>query len=161
MPKINRVLIRSWLEKHNWTVERLTDECNSITDELIPFNTMRNVVNGIDSMRPGRIRVICAVTAAQGDAIKYAELVVDPPDERDKDLLNQLREVYRRLNNVDQLLSAKLEARNERLMLDLMRDLSFGLMASAEAMMKLGIDMAWQTSAIDRSINSVVHSQDI
>ncbi len=38
---------------------------------------MRNTVNGIDPMRPGRIKLICRVLAKYGDGISYAELVED------------------------------------------------------------------------------------
>jgi hypothetical protein len=34
---------------------------------------MRNAVNGIDPMRPGRINLISKVTAKYGDGLKYAQ----------------------------------------------------------------------------------------
>ena len=75
MPKLNRERIRAWLEEHNWSVERLADECSAIGDDTIPEGTMRNAVNGIDPMRPGRIRLICKVTTQRGDGIPYGQLV--------------------------------------------------------------------------------------
>lgn len=76
MPKLDRERIRTWLEDHNWSIERLAAECNELGDDTIPEGTMRNVVNGIDPMRPGRIKLICRVTAKYGDGIPYQELVV-------------------------------------------------------------------------------------
>lgn len=75
MPKLNRELIRDWLEEHNWSVARLADECSALGDDVFPEGTVRNAVNGIDPMRPGRIRVICKVTAKYGDGISYARLI--------------------------------------------------------------------------------------
>lgn len=75
MPKLNRDRIRLWLEEHNWSVQRLADECSRLTDDDIPEGTMRNVINGIDPMRPGRIRLICRVTTKYGDGIPYWELI--------------------------------------------------------------------------------------
>jgi hypothetical protein len=75
MPKLNRSLIRTWLEQHNWTVARLTAECNAMGLDTFSEGTMRNAVNGIDPMRPGRIRVICKVLAKYGDGISYGRLV--------------------------------------------------------------------------------------
>jgi hypothetical protein len=75
VPKLKRELIRAWLEDHNWTVQRLTAECNQITEDTLAEGTVRNAVNGIDPMRPGRIKVICRVLAKYGDGISYAELV--------------------------------------------------------------------------------------
>jgi hypothetical protein len=74
MPKLNRALIRGWLEEHNWSVTRLADECSIMGEDLFPKGTVRNAVNGIDPMRPGRIRVICKVTAKYGDGISYTQL---------------------------------------------------------------------------------------
>ena len=77
MPKLNRTLIREWLEEHNWTVARLTAECNAMTEDIFSEGTVRNAVNGIDPMRPGRIRVICKVLAKYGDGIPYTELILE------------------------------------------------------------------------------------
>lgn len=54
MPKLNRDRIRTWLEDHNWTVGRLTAECNLMSDDTFSEGTVRNVVNGIDPLRRGR-----------------------------------------------------------------------------------------------------------
>jgi hypothetical protein len=43
----------------------------------ISEGTMRNAVNGIDPMRPGRIKLICRVTAKYGDGIAYDQIVED------------------------------------------------------------------------------------
>jgi hypothetical protein len=75
VPKLNRDLIRAWLEDHNWTVQRLTAECNAVGLDTFAEGTMRNAVNGIDPMRPGRIKVICNVMARYGDGIPYERLV--------------------------------------------------------------------------------------
>ncbi|GAB3431017.1 hypothetical protein [Actinophytocola sediminis] len=75
MPKLNRTLIRDWLEHHNWSIRRLAEECSAIGEDTFAEGTMRNVVNGIDPMRPGRIRVICKVLAKYGDGIPYTRLV--------------------------------------------------------------------------------------
>lgn len=82
MPRLNRELIRTWLEDHNWTVARLTAECNALGEDTFTEGTMRNAVNGIDPMRPGRIKVICKVLAKYGDGIPYARLVSDDHSER-------------------------------------------------------------------------------
>jgi hypothetical protein len=74
MPKLNRELIRGWLEDHNWTVARLTAECNLMSDDAFSEGTVRNAVNGIDPMRPGRIKVICRVLAKYGDGVPYERL---------------------------------------------------------------------------------------
>ncbi len=82
MPKLNRNVIREWLEDHNWTVRRLAEECSTLGDDSFPEGTVRNAVNGIDPMRSGRIRVICKVTAKYGDGIAYTRLVDAPrPDQ--------------------------------------------------------------------------------
>ncbi|MPZ82605.1 MAG: hypothetical protein GEV28_20275 [Actinophytocola sp.] len=65
MPKLNRELIREWLRNHNWSIGRLTRECNA--------------VNGIDPVRAGRINVICRVMAVYGDGIPYERLVLGEP----------------------------------------------------------------------------------
>ena len=49
----------------------------SLGFDEITEGTMRNVVNGIDPMRRGRIRLICRVTAKYGDGIAYEQLVAD------------------------------------------------------------------------------------
>ncbi len=77
MPKIKRELIRTWLEDHNWSVGRLAEECSTLGEDTVPEGTMRNVVNGLEPMRPGRIKVICRVLAKYGDGIPYDCLVVD------------------------------------------------------------------------------------
>ncbi|MCT2587095.1 hypothetical protein [Actinophytocola gossypii] len=75
MPKIKRDLIRTWLEDHNWSIARLAKECSAIGEDTIPEGTLRNVVNGIEPMRPGRIKVICKVLAKYGDGIPYDRLI--------------------------------------------------------------------------------------
>lgn len=82
MPKLNRALIRSWLEAHNWTVHRLTVECNALGEDNFAEGTLRNAVNGIDPIRPGRVHVICKVTAKYGDGLSYTDLVATPTNER-------------------------------------------------------------------------------
>ena len=77
VPKLNRAVIRAWLVEHNWTVDRLADECSVLGEDTFPAGTVRNAVNGIDPMREGRIRVICKVTARYGDGIPYRRLVAD------------------------------------------------------------------------------------
>lgn len=74
MPKLNRNVIRSWLEEYNWSIKRLADECSALGNDTIPEGTMRNGVNGIDPMRPARIRLICRVTAIYGNGISYGRL---------------------------------------------------------------------------------------
>jgi hypothetical protein len=80
VPKIKRDLIRTWLEDHNWSIGRLAAECSALGDDTIPEGTMRNVVNGIEPMRPGRIKVICKVLAKYGDGVPYDQLVADAPE---------------------------------------------------------------------------------
>jgi hypothetical protein len=75
MPKLNREVIRDWLDEHNWTVGRLAEECSALGEDTFSEGTVRNAVNGIDPMRKRRIRVICKVTARYGDGISYARLV--------------------------------------------------------------------------------------
>jgi hypothetical protein len=75
VPKLRRAVIRAWLEERNWTVGRLTAECNALGLDTFSEGTVRNAINGIDPMRSGRIRVICRVTAKYGDGIPYVELV--------------------------------------------------------------------------------------
>ena len=41
---------------------------------------MRKVVNGIEPMRPGRVKVICKVLAKYGDGIPYDGLVANHDD---------------------------------------------------------------------------------
>jgi hypothetical protein len=75
MPKLNREVIRDWLDEHNWTVGRLAEECSALGEDTFSEGTVRNAVNGIDPMRKRRIRVICKVTAHYGDGISYTRLV--------------------------------------------------------------------------------------
>jgi len=75
MPYLNRDVIRLWLEEHNWSVRRLAEECSTLGADTFSEGTLRNAVNGIDPMRPGRIRVICKVTAKYGDGIPYRKQV--------------------------------------------------------------------------------------
>lgn len=77
MPRLNRERLRSWLEDHNWSIRRLTAECNLLGLDDITEGTMRNAVNGIDPMRPGRIKLISRVTAKYGDGIAYDQIVED------------------------------------------------------------------------------------
>jgi hypothetical protein len=58
-------------------VQRLTGECNALGEDTFSEGTLRNAVNGIDPMRPGRIKVICRVLAKYGDGIPYGRLVED------------------------------------------------------------------------------------
>lgn len=39
MPKLNRELMRGWLEDHNWTVARLTVECNAMGEDTFSEGT--------------------------------------------------------------------------------------------------------------------------
>jgi hypothetical protein len=80
MPKLNRNRIRLWLENHNWSIGRLAEECSSLSDDDIPEGTMRNAVNGIDPMRPGRIRLISKITARYDDGIPYQQLIAPEND---------------------------------------------------------------------------------
>jgi hypothetical protein len=82
MPRINRELIRTWLDDHNWSIRRLAEECSVLSEDTISEGAMRNVVNGIDGMRVGRIKLICRVTAKYGDGIGYEELLVRDADEQ-------------------------------------------------------------------------------
>jgi hypothetical protein len=75
VPKLNRTVIRGWLEEHNWSVQRLARECSALGEDTFPEGTLRNAVNGIDTMRAARIRVICKVTARYGDGLTYEQLV--------------------------------------------------------------------------------------
>jgi hypothetical protein len=83
MPKLNRDVIREWLEEHNWTIARLAEECTAVGEDIAE-GTVRNAVNGIDPMRPGRIRVICKVTARYGDGIPYTQLVASEANAANK-----------------------------------------------------------------------------
>lgn len=76
MPRIRRELICSWLVDHAWSVKRLAQECSALTEDTISEGAMRNVVNGTDSARIGRIKLICRVTAKYGDGITYEELII-------------------------------------------------------------------------------------
>jgi hypothetical protein len=78
VPKLNSAVIREWLHEHNWTVARLTKECNALDVDYFTVGTLRNAVNGTDPMRIGRIRLICRVTARYGDGIPYHRLIADP-----------------------------------------------------------------------------------
>jgi hypothetical protein len=82
MPKLKRDVIREWLDEHNWTVRRLAEECSTLGEDTFAEGTVRNAVNGIDPMRPRRIRVICKVTAKYGDGIAYTQLVDTPPSDQ-------------------------------------------------------------------------------
>ena len=73
MPYLNRAVIREWLVEHNWSVGRLAQECGALGEDTIPEGVMRNVVNGVDPMRPGRIR---RVTEKYGDGILCQRLMV-------------------------------------------------------------------------------------
>jgi hypothetical protein len=48
-------------------------------DDTFSEGTVRNAVNGIDPMRPGRIKVICRVLAKYGDGVAY-ECLIDRPN---------------------------------------------------------------------------------
>lgn len=76
---LNREVIRDWLAEHNWSVSRLAAECSALGEDTISEGTMRNAVNGIDPMRPGRIHVISQVTAKYGDGIPYHRLAISAP----------------------------------------------------------------------------------
>jgi hypothetical protein len=75
MPMLDRGVIRQWLEDHNWSIKRLAEECSAIGDDSIPEGTMRNAVNGIDPMRPGRIRLSSKVTSKYGEELTYSQLL--------------------------------------------------------------------------------------
>jgi hypothetical protein len=75
MPRLNRELIRGWLEDHNWSVARLTAECNLMGEDTFSEGAVRNAVNGIDPMRPRRIKVIGRVLAKYGDGVPYERLI--------------------------------------------------------------------------------------
>lgn len=75
MPWMNRDVIRGWLARHNWSVSRLARECSALGEDTFPEGTMRNVVNGIDPAREGRIHVVAKVTAKFGDGLTYEALV--------------------------------------------------------------------------------------
>jgi hypothetical protein len=77
MPKLNRERIRGWLQEHNWSIKRLTEECNALTEDTFSEGTIRNAVNGIDPVRPGRIHVIAKVTRRYGDGFTYEQLAED------------------------------------------------------------------------------------
>lgn len=79
MPWLNRALIRRWLEDHNWSIERLAEECSALSPDLISVRTMRNAVDGAGPMRYGRVRLICQVTQKHGDGIRYEQLVRRAP----------------------------------------------------------------------------------
>jgi hypothetical protein len=81
MPKLNREVVRAWLVEHNWSVGRLAEECSAITEDTVSEGVMRNAVNGIDPMRPGRINLIRKITEKYGDGIAY-ERLVDSEDGR-------------------------------------------------------------------------------
>lgn len=76
MPWLNRDLIRRWLEERNWSIGRLAEECSAVGEDTVSPGALRNAVNGIDPMRPGRIRLICRVTQKYGDGITYEQLAV-------------------------------------------------------------------------------------
>jgi len=79
VPKLNRDVVRAWLVEHNWSVGRLARECSAIGEDTVPEGVLRNAVNGIDPMRPGRINLIRKVTEKYGDGITYDQLL-DPED---------------------------------------------------------------------------------
>lgn len=81
MPKLKRDVIRGWLEHRNWTIARLTAECTAVGEDTFSEGTVRNAVNGIDPMRPGRIRVICQVTAKYSAGLTYEQLVDTSPNQ--------------------------------------------------------------------------------
>jgi len=78
VPKLNKTVIREWMLKHNWSMRRLAAECTALGMGYFNTSTVRNAVNCGDPMAPGRIRVICRVTARYGDRIPYERLVADP-----------------------------------------------------------------------------------
>lgn len=58
----------------------MAEDCGSLGEDTISVGTMRNAVNGIEPMRPGRVELICRVLAKCGDGIPYEQLKV--PDNR-------------------------------------------------------------------------------
>jgi len=80
VPKLNTTVIQEWLIKHRWSIARLAKECTALRMGYFNTDTMRNVVNGIDQMRPGRIRAICRVTYRYGDGIPYERLIAEQND---------------------------------------------------------------------------------
>lgn len=79
MPRLNREVIRQWLAERNWSTRRLAEECSAIGEDRLADGVVRNAVNGIDPMRPGRIRLIRRVTEKYGDGIPYGRLVAEQP----------------------------------------------------------------------------------
>lgn len=77
MHRLNRELIRRWLDEHNWSIGRLAEECSALSEDTISPRAMRNAVNGIAPVRPGRVRLICRVTEKYGDGIRRADLVAE------------------------------------------------------------------------------------
>lgn len=57
-------------------IGRLAKECSALGEDTFPEGTVRNVVNGIEPMRPGRIKVVSRVLAKYGDGIPYEQLIV-------------------------------------------------------------------------------------
>jgi hypothetical protein len=53
-------------------------------EDTLSEGTVRNAVNGIDPMRPGRIKVICKVLAKYGDGVPYEHLTILDSGEREK-----------------------------------------------------------------------------
>jgi hypothetical protein len=79
VPYLNKAVIRAWMVEHNWTLRRLAEECSAVGEDTFPVGTLSNAVRGLDPMRPGRVQVICKVTARYGDGIPYWRLVADKP----------------------------------------------------------------------------------
>ena len=80
MPKMERELIRAWLEDHRWTVQRLAAECNALGLDTLSEGTMADTVNGIDPMGAGSAHV--PGTRQVRGGIPYAELVDDSGEGR-------------------------------------------------------------------------------
>ena len=84
MPHLNRTQIRGWLERRNWSIQRLTDELHAVDpDDLVPVDVVRNCVNGHDPMRPGRIRNIEKVTVKYAEPVSFEQLVAGGDEEEE------------------------------------------------------------------------------
>jgi hypothetical protein len=80
MPRLNREVIRQWLAEHNWSTRWLAEERGALGTDRLTDGVIRNAVNGIDPMHPGRIHLIRQVTEKYGDGIPYGRLVAEEDD---------------------------------------------------------------------------------
>jgi len=85
MPFLNRPRIRGWLDDHNWSYQRLADECREIDpDDLMSSEVVRNAVMGHDPIRVGRIKLIEKATRKAGDHVPFGDLVADGKKDDEK-----------------------------------------------------------------------------